>query len=114
MRFLADENFRHDVIKFLISQGHDVKRLPKRTSDEIVAQSAHLEKRILLTNDSDFLATLKFPPHKFSGILVFRILPPSFERFKTAIDHFLANKPQEAIAGKTFQVEEDDDFLEIE
>ena len=113
MRFLADENFRLDVVKWLASQGHDVKFVVTGSSDKIVATLAKNEKRILLTNDSDFAMTLTFPPQSFDGILIFRIHPPTREKFKKAIHSFLALRTNQEINGRTFIIEEDS-FLEIE
>ena len=113
MYFLADENFRFDVIEFLKSNGHDVTRVVPRSSDKEIAAYAKKEKRILLTNDSDFSMTLKFPPHEYHGFLVFRVHPPRFENFKIAIEHFLTLRTSAQIKGKTF-ILEDDSFLEIE
>ena len=112
MRFLADENFRTDVINFLKSLGHDIKKVPPRSSDTIVAALAKRENRILLTNDIDFSITLNFPPYKYNGILVFRIHPPRFEKFVHAIKHFLALRNPHNIQGKTFIIEENS-FIEL-
>ena len=106
MRFLADENFRLDVIKFLKTAGHDVEGVIPQTPDEIVADSLKKEKRVLLTNDADFSQTLKFPPHEYPGILIFRIHPPSLEKFKRAIRNFFDTRSAHKINGKTFLVEE--------
>ena len=113
MRFLADENFRFDVIEFLKSNGHDVARGVSRSNDKEIAAHAKRERRILLTNDSDFAVTLQFPPHEYQGLLVFRIHPPRFEKFKRALEYFLMLRTPAQINGKTFILEEDS-FLEIE
>ena len=113
MRFLSDENFRLDVIEFLERQGHDVKKVPKRSSDKSIASLAKKDKRILLTNDSDFSISLRFPPEDYYGILIFRIHPPRFEKFKQALINFLSLYDTSLINGKTFIIEEVN-FLEIE
>jgi predicted nuclease of predicted toxin-antitoxin system len=113
MRFLSDENFRRDVVGFLQRQGHDVKIIPRNSSDKTVAILAKKEKRIILTNDGDFSVSLQFPPHDYYGILVFRIHPPRFERFKIALENFFALYSAQFIKGKTFIIEETS-FLEIE
>ena len=112
MRFLADENFRWDVIRFLEKQGHNVKLSPRNTDDKKVADIAHKEKRILLTNDNDFSITLQFPPKKFSGILIFHIHPPRFEKYVLALNNFLNSRRNNQINGKTFLIEEYT-FIEI-
>jgi len=94
MQFLADENFRLDVVHFLQKQGHDVK-LSQRGSD-----------------DKDFSITLQFPPKNFSGILIFRIHPPRFEKYVLSIKNFLDSRRSTQIKGKTFLIEEYS-FIEI-
>ena len=59
MQFLADENFRLDVIRFLQKQGHDIKLSQRGSDDKKIAHIAHKENRILLTNDNDFSITLQ-------------------------------------------------------
>ena len=113
MRFLSDENFRWDVVKFLEAQGHDIKISPKKASDKIVANLAKKEKRILLTNDADFSVSLQFPPREYWGILIFRIHPPRFEKYQKAINSFLSLYDTGFVKGKTYIIEEDS-FIEIE
>ena len=113
MRFLSDENFRSDVVKFLRDQKHDVKITSKGSWDRQIAALARKEKRVLLTNDTDFSISLQFPPRDYSGILVFRIHPPRFEKFKNALEVFLSCYSFSKIKGRTFVIQEDA-FLEIE
>ena len=113
MRFIADENFRLDVTHWLITQGHDVKRVPLGCDDAMAAQAARKERRILLTNDSDFSMTLRFPPKEYPGILIFHIHPPRFDKYVQAAKNFLAARPFKSIHGRTFIVEENF-FAELE
>ena len=113
MRFLSDENFRADVVQFLRGRGHDVKIAPKGSLDPHIAALARREKRVLLTNDTDFSISLQFPPRDYPGIFVFRIHPPRFEKFKNALEGFLSHYGSKRIKGKTFVIQEDS-FLEIE
>ena len=104
MQFLADENFRFDVIKFLISTGNDVIRINPGSSDKTVAVLAKKEKRILLTQDTDFSITLNYPPKEYYGILIFRIHPPCFEHLKQALIQFFSTKNKHTIKRKTFLI----------
>lgn len=113
MRFLSDENLRWDVVKFLKTRGHDIKTSPPRASDKVVINLAKKEKRILLTNDTDFSVSLQFPPWEYWGILIFRIHPPRFEKYKKAIENFIALYDARFVKGKTFIIEEDS-LIEIE
>ncbi|MBF0489134.1 MAG: DUF5615 family PIN-like protein [Candidatus Omnitrophica bacterium] len=113
MQFLSDENFRLDVVEYLENQGHDVKKVSRRSSDSNVASLAKKEKRILLTNDSDFANTLRFKPKDYYGILVFRIHSPRFHKFKETLEEFLAIYGSSLIKGKLFIID-GSTFLEIE
>ena len=84
-----------DVVKFLQSQGHDVKIVPKGSLDGHIAVLA-----------------MQFPPRDYSGILVFRIHPPRFEKFKNVLEDFFSSYSDKKIKGKTFVVQEHS-FLEI-
>jgi hypothetical protein len=108
MRFLADENFRHDVIAYLDSHGHDVKITPKGVADIQIASLAKKEKRVLLTNDGDFANTLRFLPKAYYGILIFRLHPPKFEKYKVALGSLLMLKATKDIKGKTLIIKEDE------
>lgn len=106
MRFLADENLRHDVVVSLRAAGHDVELVPPGATDATVAEIARNERRVLLTNDEDFAQTLAFPPPDYPGIVVFRLHPPSKERFLTALRPLL-DMGSAALKGKTLIVRED-------
>lgn len=54
-KFLLDENVRVELVKFLKSQGFDVKLAPKAAPDLLLASLSKKEKRILVTNDEDFV-----------------------------------------------------------
>ncbi|OGE18988.1 hypothetical protein A3J19_00170 [Candidatus Daviesbacteria bacterium RIFCSPLOWO2_02_FULL_41_8] len=58
MRFLADEDFPKPLVVKIRSAGYSVKTIQQKalqgSSDEIVANLALKEKRILLTFDKDF------------------------------------------------------------
>ncbi len=76
MRFLVDECTGPGVGRWLRQQGHDVFSVfeeARGTSDEDVLRKAHLENRILITNDKDFgdeVYRLK-RPHR--GIVLLRL-----------------------------------------
>ncbi|OGE27643.1 hypothetical protein A2867_01460 [Candidatus Daviesbacteria bacterium RIFCSPHIGHO2_01_FULL_40_11] len=59
MKFLADEDFPKPLVIKIISAGYSVKTVQQKalqgSSDEIVANLALKEKRIILTFDKDFL-----------------------------------------------------------
>jgi predicted nuclease of predicted toxin-antitoxin system len=57
MRFLSDENFPRESTLYLEQAGHDVDfivgQFPAREDDSVLAQAV-IERRILLTYDTDF------------------------------------------------------------
>ena len=113
MRFLADENFRQDVVHWMVSHGADVRSVSKQSSDKSIADACKKEDRVLLTNDIDFAMTLRFRPSEYPGILVFRMHPPSFAKFKIALEQFLNTRDARFIKGKTFLIREDS-ILELD
>ena len=54
-KFLIDENIRRELLIFLDKKGFDVKSLTKGAKDNTLAQVSKKEKRILITNDNDFI-----------------------------------------------------------
>lgn len=54
LKFLLDENVKAILTKSLGKQGFDFKLAPKGATDKQLALISKSEKRILVTNDSDF------------------------------------------------------------
>lgn len=57
LRFLADENCDHAVVRALRADGYDVAALAETTTrsiDDLIIEQARREQRILLTEDKDF------------------------------------------------------------
>jgi len=77
MNFKIDENLPVEVSQLLKDVGHNTATVPGQnltgTSDANLADVCHKEKRILITLDSDFADIRKYPPDKFSGIIVMRM-----------------------------------------
>lgn len=94
MRFLCDQNMERRVAAYLKGQGHDVKvgvidydgRLP----DPDILALAHRERRILLTNDSDFGTLVWQHGHPHAGVIYFRMLKTSADRKIDRLIHVLA------------------------
>jgi predicted nuclease of predicted toxin-antitoxin system len=58
-KFLLDENVHRKLEHFLISKGYDVCVVPKGAKNGVLAAKSKTEKRIFITNDSDFTTYLK-------------------------------------------------------
>lgn len=60
-RILADENVQRQVCRLLCERGHDVEMvvdvLEPGVDDEVVLRYAHVTERVVLTADTDFIAT---------------------------------------------------------
>jgi predicted nuclease of predicted toxin-antitoxin system len=110
MRFLADENLDRRIAVRLRSAGHDAASSPKGLDDEAVAELAKTQARVLLTHDRDFADSLKFPPLKFSGIVLLALHPPTLERAVKAMEHLLSKMAPESFSGKLIVVSEVDVF----
>ena len=76
LKFLADVNVEKDLVDFLTEQGFDVLWIPDyncHLSDEELFKLANNEKRILITNDTDF-GEIVFLQKKVSvGIVLIRV-----------------------------------------
>ena len=59
IRFLLDENVRKELKALLSKRGVDVTIAVKRTPDKIHAEASLAERRIVVTNDHDFMRMCK-------------------------------------------------------
>ncbi len=77
MKFLLDENVRKSVADFLRQKGFDVKIIGRDTktglSDLQVIHLANQEKRILITNDTDFGDLVFNLGNQIHGLILFRL-----------------------------------------
>jgi predicted nuclease of predicted toxin-antitoxin system len=77
MLFKLDENLGDRGLKQLRDAGYDVmtvreQQLCGRTDDRLI-DVCNLEKRCLITLDTDFADTLTYPPEKHAGIVLIRL-----------------------------------------
>ncbi|MBU3924716.1 DUF5615 family PIN-like protein [Patescibacteria group bacterium] len=108
MKFLADENVKLRLSKRLRESGHDVKLAPKGKSDFEIASIANKDDRIILTHDLDFSNPFKFPPSKYSGIILFRVFPPTLENLSSSLNSLLKQLDSpEDFSGKLIILESD-------
>ncbi len=105
LRFLVDENVRHEVAVFLTSCGYDIARPKRSVPDDEVAALAQQEARVILTHDLGFSNTIVFPPHAYAGIIVVRILPPTASLICAALERLLAVVPEDEFSGRLFILE---------
>ncbi len=72
-RFLADENIKKELVKFLVSKGFDVIPVPKGYANGNLAKISLSESRILITNDAHFTDPVMFSKEKIFAVILLRI-----------------------------------------
>lgn len=77
MRFKLDENLPRQLRRLLTESGHDAVTVLDQgmggTADSDLASACLHEKRVLLTQDTDFADIRLYPPSEYPGIVVFRL-----------------------------------------
>src|SRR3989338_9896611 len=109
MKFLLDENIRKEIKDFLMVSGYNIASVPKGSSDIRIAKIAKLERRIILTHDSDFSNMLLYPPCEYSCIILIKIHPPIADIIITAMKNLFERLPESRI-DKKFIILERDNF----
>jgi len=75
--FKVDENLPVEVAEYLRQAGYDTETVGEEgisgTSDAVLAEVCQIEKRVLLTLDTDFSDIRAYPPEQFSGLVVLRL-----------------------------------------
>lgn len=93
IRFLADENIPHSVIRWLKSRGYDTGRTTDApgagASDLAIVGHARRSKRLILTLDQDFVRLHRQSKRPF-GVIVIRIHPPTSSEVEGALNRLLA------------------------
>lgn len=110
MKFLIDENIRLEVSEYLITEGHDVKRVPSGIQNGNVIKLAVADRRILITSDVHFSNILMYPPHKYNGIIRFKIHPPSAVKEVNALKKLLLEVSSQSKFDKRLFVVEENEF----
>ena len=73
VKFLLDENVDKALEKFLKSKGFDALYALKGLSNGKLAELSNSEKRVLVTNDEDFVNSELFPKDKIFSVIWLRI-----------------------------------------
>ena len=70
MRFKTDENLPREVADYLVQSGHDALRVDEQglagVADPGVAAVCLVERRAIVTLDTDFMDIRRFPPEQYS------------------------------------------------
>jgi hypothetical protein len=108
MKFLVDENVPRPLVRLMQEHGHAVVVLPKGSSDRILFERAKQEGLFIITNDTDFLDTVKFPLTDSPGRIVLRIFPTVFDFQCARLEVFLATMSTLELAGRLIVLSADD------
>jgi len=77
LRFLLDENAEYRIARWLRQQGHDVTAIamdyPPSLSDTDILALALAERRIIVTNDTDFGELVFAQRRNHAGVILFRL-----------------------------------------
>ena len=106
MRLLIDEDVDVRLIGVLRRWGHEATRVPAGTKNGAVIALAKAERRVLLTRDSDFTDSVKFPPAQSVEIVHVDINPPRLAVIAPSLKTLLAEIPASAFAGRLFVLDE--------
>ena len=99
MKFLLDQNVGHRFAEFLRGEGHHVTVVsiddPASISDRDVPETAHRERRIIITNDRDFSELVFRHGFPHAGVIYLRLYTPDFERKRDRLAAVLAEHADE-------------------
>ena len=90
MKFLADENVKGRLVKYLQSHDYNVITAPKGVKNSKLFDLARQADRILISNDKDFLSSALYPVEGTPGRIILRIFPPTFENQRGALERLLS------------------------
>ena len=99
-RFLADEMIDRKLCNFLRTLGCDVMDCPKGFRNGQVYRLAIKEKRVLLSQDSDFSESKRFPPQPTEGIVYLKISPSTIANLIAQMAKFINETTPADIRGK--------------
>ena len=110
---LADENVKKKLVKHFLKSGCDIAYSEKGLRNSALIKFAKQEKRVLLTNDHDFLNDSLYPPEQYEGIIVLHIHPPYLFKQIEALENLFSLHPPENMVGKLFIVGEEGEIEKI-
>ena len=94
MRFLIDENVRQSVITFLRAHGYAVIAVAEIAiglDDRSILQRAVRDRRILITNDTDFGELIYHHSLPHRGVVLFRLHVETRERVIAVLSALLSS-----------------------
>jgi len=110
MEFKVDENLPDEVAEILRNAGHDATTVVQQglcgRTDADIASICRREKRALLTLDTDFADIRTYPPMRYSGLIVFRLVRQDKPHVLTVLARLMEKIPNEPLDRHLWIVEE--------
>jgi predicted nuclease of predicted toxin-antitoxin system len=110
VKFKLDENLSPSLLAIFAAAGHDAHSVVQQAlggqPDDRVINVCSRESRALITLDLDFSNILIYPPSKYVGIVVLRLIDQAHRTVEAAIRRVLELLPQESVVGTLWIVEE--------
>jgi predicted nuclease of predicted toxin-antitoxin system len=110
MRLKIDENLPVDVAVLLRQAGHDPSTVLEQglggQPDQDVARVCAAEGRALLTLDTDFANTRRYPPSDYQGLIVMRLARQDKPYVIEVVRRLIALLEREPVEGRLWIVEE--------
>ena len=111
-KFLLDENVRIDLYNFLKENLFDVKQATKGISDGEVIKISKSERRILITNDSDFSNSELHPKEKIFSIIILKVPQSSPDILIKSFSLYIDKMTLKELKGRVFELRESGLFLQ--
>jgi len=110
MRFKIDENLHDDVAEALRAHGHEVQTVfgerLRGHPDEEVAEAAAREERVLWTLVLGFGNIREYPPERYRGLIVLRVVDQSRRHVLRVIDRVVTVLDCAPLVGRLWVVSE--------
>ena len=110
MRLKLDENLPSELARLFIEAGHDAVTVLDQdiggATDAIVASACLSEGRAIVTMDTHFADIRGYPPHLYSGIVVFRLDSQTRDHVLAIGARLLPTLSEEVLQGRLWIVEE--------
>jgi len=110
MKFKVDENLPIDVAQLIKEAGHDVYSVHQQglvgAKDQILAKVCQSEHRAMVTLDTHFADIRTYPPDKYHGLIVLRLMRQDKPHVLEVMRRVLQLFPSEALEGKLWIVDE--------
>jgi len=110
MRFKIDENLHEDVAELLRTHGHDAQTVfdegLRGHADPEIAAAALREGRVLVTLDLDFGNIREYPPERYRGLIVLRVVDQSRRHVARVMERVVAALDSAPLDGHLWVVSE--------